>query len=175
MRPPDGNSEALATLAKENKCPLAVKADSLEKLCPTLGQTDRGRPEGPRPRFRVENAPQGLRGPDLYSPGRPHSEESFPRVSDDHLPLRDDQGSDEGRPSSPQPSSQNMRASSSSPISRARVLFPLLVERLNIYTDPQRPMMMQQGIYPVGQSDRGFSRDDHHEFFTHLLHRLRGD
>jgi len=29
-------------------------------------------------------------------------------------------------------------------------LFPLLVARLNIYTDPQRPMMMQQGIYPVG-------------------------
>src|SRR4030043_1577 len=29
-------------------------------------------------------------------------------------------------------------------------LFPLLVERLNIYTDPQRPMMMQQGIYPIG-------------------------
>ena len=29
-------------------------------------------------------------------------------------------------------------------------LFPLLVERLNIYTDPQRPMMMQQGIYPLG-------------------------
>ena len=29
-------------------------------------------------------------------------------------------------------------------------LFPLLVGRLNIYTDPQRPMMMQQGIYPIG-------------------------
>jgi acetyl-CoA decarbonylase/synthase complex subunit gamma len=28
----DGNSDALATLAKENKCPLAVKADGLEKL-----------------------------------------------------------------------------------------------------------------------------------------------
>ncbi|OHE21722.1 MAG: acetyl-CoA decarbonylase/synthase complex subunit gamma [Syntrophobacterales bacterium RBG_19FT_COMBO_59_10] len=29
-------------------------------------------------------------------------------------------------------------------------LFPLLVSRLNIYTDPQRPMMMKQGIYPIG-------------------------
>jgi len=29
-------------------------------------------------------------------------------------------------------------------------LFPLLVERLNIYTDPQRPMMMKEGIYPIG-------------------------
>jgi acetyl-CoA decarbonylase/synthase complex subunit gamma len=29
-------------------------------------------------------------------------------------------------------------------------LFPLLVERLNIFTDPQRPMMMKEGIYPIG-------------------------
>jgi len=28
-------------------------------------------------------------------------------------------------------------------------LFPLLVERLNIYTDPQRPMMVDQGIYEI--------------------------
>ena len=29
-------------------------------------------------------------------------------------------------------------------------LFPLLLERLNIYTDPQRPMTTEQGIYPIG-------------------------
>ena len=29
-------------------------------------------------------------------------------------------------------------------------IFPLLVARLNIYTDPQRPMMMKEGIYPIG-------------------------
>jgi acetyl-CoA decarbonylase/synthase complex subunit gamma len=28
-------------------------------------------------------------------------------------------------------------------------LFPLLLERLNIYTDPQRPMTTAQGIYPI--------------------------
>ena len=33
---------------------------------------------------------------------------------------------------------------------RGESLFPLLVSRLNIYTDPQRPMMMKQGIYPIG-------------------------
>jgi len=33
---------------------------------------------------------------------------------------------------------------------QGEVIFPLLVARLNIYTDPQRPMMMQQGIYPIG-------------------------
>lgn len=29
-------------------------------------------------------------------------------------------------------------------------LFPLLVERLNIFTDPQRPMTVTQGIYEIG-------------------------
>ncbi|MBN2033379.1 MAG: acetyl-CoA decarbonylase/synthase complex subunit gamma [Deltaproteobacteria bacterium] len=32
-------------------------------------------------------------------------------------------------------------------------LFPLLVERLNIYTDPQRPMTVTQGIYEIGAPD----------------------
>jgi len=32
----------------------------------------------------------------------------------------------------------------------AESLFPLLLERLNIYTDPQRPMMVSQGIYEIG-------------------------
>jgi acetyl-CoA decarbonylase/synthase complex subunit gamma len=32
---------------------------------------------------------------------------------------------------------------------QGEALFPLLLERLNIYTDPQRPMTTQQGIYPV--------------------------
>ncbi|MBN2059066.1 MAG: acetyl-CoA decarbonylase/synthase complex subunit gamma [Deltaproteobacteria bacterium] len=32
-------------------------------------------------------------------------------------------------------------------------LFPLLIERLNIYTDPQRPMTVTQGIYEIGSPD----------------------
>lgn len=33
------------------------------------------------------------------------------------------------------------------------ILFPLLVERLNIYTDPQRPMAVSEGIYEIGSPD----------------------
>ncbi|NOY70490.1 MAG: acetyl-CoA decarbonylase/synthase complex subunit gamma [Deltaproteobacteria bacterium] len=33
------------------------------------------------------------------------------------------------------------------------LLFPLLLERLNIYTDPQRPMTVTEGIYPVNNPD----------------------
>jgi acetyl-CoA decarbonylase/synthase complex subunit gamma len=32
-------------------------------------------------------------------------------------------------------------------------IFPLLLQRLNIYTDPQRPMTTQEGIYPVNSPD----------------------
>jgi acetyl-CoA decarbonylase/synthase complex subunit gamma len=32
---------------------------------------------------------------------------------------------------------------------RGESLFPLLVERMNIFTDPQRPMATEQGIYPI--------------------------
>ncbi len=33
---------------------------------------------------------------------------------------------------------------------RGELLFPLLLQRLNIFTDPQRPMTTEEGIYPVG-------------------------
>ena len=33
---------------------------------------------------------------------------------------------------------------------RGEVLFPLLLQRLNIFTDPQRPMTTEEGIYPIG-------------------------
>ncbi|HAA04988.1 MAG TPA: acetyl-CoA decarbonylase/synthase complex subunit gamma, partial [Syntrophobacteraceae bacterium] len=36
---------------------------------------------------------------------------------------------------------------------QAHSVFPLLLERLNIYTDPQRPMTAEQGIYPIGNPD----------------------
>jgi acetyl-CoA decarbonylase/synthase complex subunit gamma len=36
---------------------------------------------------------------------------------------------------------------------RGESLFPLLVERLNIFTDPQRPMTVTQGIYEIGGPD----------------------
>jgi len=33
------------------------------------------------------------------------------------------------------------------------VVFPLLLDRLNIFTDPQRPMTAEQGIYPINNPD----------------------
>lgn len=36
---------------------------------------------------------------------------------------------------------------------RGEIIFPLLVERLNIFTDPQRPMTTPEGIYEIGKPD----------------------
>lgn len=36
---------------------------------------------------------------------------------------------------------------------KEQALFPLLVNRLNIYTDPQRPMATKEGIYEIGNPD----------------------
>ncbi len=33
------------------------------------------------------------------------------------------------------------------------ILFPLLLERLNLFTDPQRPMVVQEDIYPINGPD----------------------
>jgi len=33
---------------------------------------------------------------------------------------------------------------------QGEILFPLLLEQLNIFTDPQRPMVVEEDIYPVG-------------------------
>jgi len=36
---------------------------------------------------------------------------------------------------------------------KPEILLPLGVQRLNIYTDPQRPMVVEQGIYPINEPD----------------------
>ncbi|RUM87887.1 MAG: acetyl-CoA decarbonylase/synthase complex subunit gamma [Thermodesulfatator sp.] len=36
---------------------------------------------------------------------------------------------------------------------RPDVLFPLFVERMNIFTDPQKPLVVEEGIYPINGPD----------------------
>lgn len=36
---------------------------------------------------------------------------------------------------------------------QGETLFPLLLERLNIYTDPQRPMVTEPKVYPIGDAN----------------------
>jgi len=145
----DGNSEALANLAKENKCPLAVRASSLEglsQLCEKLtaaGLKDLVLDSGARTLRRAFEDQIFIRRAALIQKNRSLG---FPTIT---FPCE----------MTTDPMKEALIAATFVAKYAGIVvlsdfqgesLFPLLVERLNIYTDPQRPMMMQQGIYPIG-------------------------
>lgn len=143
------NVEQLSTLAKENSCPLVVRADNLEELgALTTKLTEAGvknlvLDSGSR---TVKEAFQDqilIRRSALLKKFRPLG---FPTIT---FPceMTDD------------PMKEALIAS----VFVAKYggiivlsdfqghsLFPLLVERMNIYTDPQRPMATKQGIYEIG-------------------------
>ena len=144
-----GNSDALANLAKENKCPLAIKADNLETLSAlsdkltAAGLKDIVLDSGARTLRRAFEDQIFIRRAALTQKNRSLG---FPTITFPCEMTKD-------------PMKEALIAATF--ISKyagiivlsdfqGESLFPLLVERLNIYTDPQRPMMMQQGIYPVG-------------------------
>lgn len=145
----DGNSEALADLAKEYKCPLAVKADNMEALSTlsdkltAAGIKDLVLDAGSRTLRKAIEDQVFIRRAALMQKNRSLG---FPTIT---FPCE----------MTKEPMKEALIAAAFVAkyagivvLSdfRGESLFPLLVERLNIYTDPQRPMMMQQGIYPIG-------------------------
>ena len=143
------NLDKVAELAKENSCPVAVKASSVEKLVElTTKLTNAGVKEmvidsGSRNLRQAFEDQVIIRSAALAKKFRPLG---FPTIvfpaemTDDPMKeaviasifvakyggiivLSDFQGES---------------------------LFPLLVERLNIYTDPQRPLATKEGIYEIG-------------------------
>jgi len=146
------NWEQVAELAKANSCPLAVKAPSVEKLAElTAKLTEAGIKEmvidsGSRSLRQAFENQVIIRSAALVKKFRPLG---FPTIV---LPgeITDD------------PMKEAVIAS----IFVAKYggiivlsdfqgesLFPLLVERLNIYTDPQRPLATTEGIYKIGNPD----------------------
>jgi len=145
----DGNSDALAALAKEHKCPLAIKADNLEDLSKlsdkltAAGLKDLVLDSGSRTVRKAFEDQVFIRRAALIKKNRSLG---FPTITFPCEMTKD-------------PMKEALIASAFVAKYAGIVvlsdlhgesLFPLLVERLNIYTDPQRPMMMQQGIYPIG-------------------------
>ena len=145
----DGNSDALANLAKENKCPLAVKAETLDALSAlsnkltAAGLKDLVLDSGSRTLRKAFEDQIYIRRAALNQKNRSLG---FPTITFPCEMTKD-------------PLKEALIAATF--ISKyagiivlsdfqGESIFPLLVERLNIYTDPQRPMMMQQGIYPIG-------------------------
>jgi acetyl-CoA decarbonylase/synthase complex subunit gamma len=145
----NGNSEALANLSKENKCPLAVKSDTLDTLSAisdkltAAGVKDLVLDSGSRSLRKAFEDQVFIRRAALLKKNRSLG---FPTITFPCEMTKD-------------PMKETLIAATLVAKYAGIVvlsdfqgesLFPLLVERLNIYTDPQRPMMMQQGIYPIG-------------------------
>ncbi len=145
----DGNADALANLAKENKCPLAIKGGSIETLSQlsdkltAAGLKDLVLDPGSRTLRRAFEDQVFIRRAALIQKNRSLG---FPTITFPCEMTKD-------------PMKEALIAATFVAKYAGIVvlsdfhgesLFPLLVERLNIYTDPQRPMMMQQGIYPIG-------------------------
>ncbi len=146
----EANQDKMAALAKENSCPLAVKADSVEKLAElTAKLTEAGIKE-----LVIDSGSRALR-----------------QALEDQIIIRSVALAKKFRPLG-FPTIVFPAEMTDNPMKEAVIaamfiakyggiivlsdfqgesLFPLLVERLNVYTDPQRPLATKEGIYEIGK------------------------
>jgi acetyl-CoA decarbonylase/synthase complex subunit gamma len=146
------NLDKVAELAKSNSCPLAVKASGVEKLAElttkltSAGVKDMVIDSGSRTLRQAFEDQVIIRSAALTKKFRPLG---FPTIV---FPA--------------EMTNDPMREAVIASIFVAKYggvivlsdfqgesLFPLLVERLNIYTDPQRPLATKEGIYEIGKPD----------------------
>ncbi len=146
------NADDFGAIAKENDLPLAVRADSIEELLP------------------LSDKLTGMGLKDLVlDPGSREMKHSL----EDHVALRraalKNGNRTLGFPTITFPCEMASNLDMETLIAGMHVakyggvvvlsdfigesIFPLLLERLNIFTDPQRPMTVTEGIYPVGDPD----------------------
>ncbi len=146
------NLEPVADLAKESSCPVAVKASSLEELAQlTTKLTEAGIKDivldsGSRTIRRAFEDQVFIRTAALIKKFRPLG---FPTI------VFPGEMTDDMMKEAVIASIFAAKYSGIIVLSdfQGESLFPLLVERLNIYTDPQRPLMTTEGIYEIGGPD----------------------
>jgi len=144
------NLEAMAALAKKFSCPLAIKAEGLEGLAALsekaqgLGAADLVLDSGAREPAEVLAHQTAIRRAALRKKFRPLG---FPTICFAN-------GKDAAE--------EALRASGFVAkyagivvLERAEAwaLLPLMTERQNIYTDPQKPIQLEAGLYQVGAAD----------------------
>jgi len=142
------NLDAVAELAKENSCPIGVKGEGLEELSEltqkltAAGLNDIVIDSGARTVRQAFQDQINIRGAALAAKFRPLG---FPTIV---FPCE----------MTDNPMKEAMIASMFVAKYGGMIilsdlqgesLFPLLVERMNIFTDPQRPLATEQGIYDI--------------------------
>ena len=143
------NAEAMGKLAKDKGLPLAVKADSLQNLIPLcdkltgMGLKDLVLDSGAREPKQVLQDQVAIRRAPLKAGNRSLG---FPTIA---FPCEMAGNLDMETVLSAMLIAKYTGIVVLSDF-KGESLFPLLLERLNIYTDPQRPMTVTQGIYEIG-------------------------
>ncbi len=147
-----GNADSMAALANEKNCPLAAKADDLQSLCELVDKLTAA----------------GVKDIVLDSGAR-----TLKKTFEDQILIRRAALSRQirslGYPTITFPCEMTDDPMMEALIASAMIakysgivvmselkgeaIFPLLLERMNIFTDPQRPMATEQGIYPIGIPD----------------------
>lgn len=146
------NFESFGKIAKENSCPLAVYGENLDELIEIttklieIGLKDLVLDSGARTVRRVLEDQIVIRRAALLKKFKPFG---FPTIA---FPcLMTDDFMEETMISGV------LIAKYAGIIVLSKLsgesLFPLLLERLNIFTDPQRPMATKQGIYEINNPD----------------------
>jgi len=148
----EANVDAMGALAKENNLPLAVKAASVEALIP----------------LTTKLTAMGLKDLVIDSGAREIKQSLEDQVAIRRAALKAGNKA-LGFPTITFPSQMASNLDMETLIAgmfvakyggivvmsnfKTESLFPLLLERLNIFTDPQRPMTVVEGIYPIGNPD----------------------
>jgi acetyl-CoA decarbonylase/synthase complex subunit gamma len=146
------NADEFGAIAKDSGLPLAVKADSVEALVPLTEKL----------------AAMGLKDLVLDSGSREVKQAFEDQVAMRRAALKNGNRS-VGFPTITFPCEMASNSDMETLIGamfiakygaivvlsdlKGESLFPLLLERLNIYTDPQRPMTVTEGIYPINNPD----------------------
>jgi acetyl-CoA decarbonylase/synthase complex subunit gamma len=148
----EANADDFGALAKEKGLPLAVKADSVEALVPLTDKLT------------------GMGIKDLVlDPGSREVKQSMEDMVAIRRASLKDLNRSVGFPTIAFPCEMAANLDMETLIAAMHVakygaivvlsdftgesLFPLLLERLNIFTDPQRPMTVTEGIYEIGTPD----------------------
>jgi len=143
------NAEAMGKLAKEKGVPLAVKADNLQNLIAlsdkltAMGLKDLVLDSGARDPKQVLQDQVAIRRAPLKAGNRSLG---FPTIA---FPCEMAGNLDMETVLAAMLIAKYAGIVVLSDF-KGESLFPLLLERLNIYTDPQRPMTVTQGIYEIG-------------------------
>ncbi len=146
------NFETVVAIARENSCPLAIKSNGIEEAAELTEMADKAgvkdividlNPDSLKDLLRDQ---VGIRAAALVKKMRPLG---YPTIV---LPfnLTDDPAKEALIASMLIAKYAGMIVLSDI---QGDVLFPLLVERMNIFTDPQRPLATSPGIYEINNPD----------------------